>query len=193
MKSSIVRFSVVKGISVWYSSRFDSLTENKVSTKRRIKMESVKELTSEVLGQFEEELVASFDEDQLISHKWLKEKFGLPKLSFENYDKNVDAYIEAIQLQQFTYMAMVDKLREDLLKNKQYCLRNVWGNGYVIVPSNEQANYGYDQMMSDIKKALKQGSDIINNVRPLPMVEQSKYYDTLAKLAKVRDVFANLK
>ena len=80
-----------------------------------------------------------------------------------------------------------------MLKNKQCCLRNVWGNGYVIVPSNEQANYGYDQMMSDIKKALKQGSDIINNVRPLPMVEQSKYYDTLAKLAKVRDVFANLK
>lgn len=62
-------------------------------------MESVKELTREVLGKFEEELVTNFDEDQLISHKWLKEKFGLPKLSFENYDKNVDAYIEAIQLQ----------------------------------------------------------------------------------------------
>lgn len=117
----------------------------------------------------------------------------MPKLSFEDYCKDVDAYIEAIQLQQFTYMAMVDKLREDLLKNKQCYLRNVWGNGYVIVPSNEQASYGYDQMMSDIKKALKQGSDIINNVRPLPMEEQSKYYDTLAKLAKVRDVFANLK
>lgn len=156
-------------------------------------MESVKELTSEVLGQFEEELVANFDEDQLISHKWLKEKFGLPKLSFEDYGKDVNAYIEAIQLQQFTYMAMVDKLREDLLKNKQCCLRNVWGNGYVIVPSNEQASYGYDQMINDIKKALKQGQDIINNVRPLPMEEQSKYYDTLAKLAKVRDVFANLK
>lgn len=156
-------------------------------------MESVKELTSEVLGQFEEELVANFDENQLISHKWLKEKFGLPKLSLEDYGKDVDAYIEAIQLQQFTYMAMVDKLREDLLKNKQCCLRNVWGNGYVIVPSNEQASYGYDQMMSDIKKALKQGSDIIKNVRPLPMEEQSKYYDTLAQLAKVRDVFANLK
>ena len=156
-------------------------------------MESVKELTNEVLGAFEEEFVASFDEGQLIPHKWLKEKFGLPKLAFEDYDKDVDAYIEAIQLQQFTYMAMVDKLREDLLKNKQCCLRNVWGNGYVIVPSNEQASYGYDQMISDIKKALKQGSDIINNVRPLPMEEQSKYYDTLAKLAKVRDVFANLK
>lgn len=63
----------------------------------------------------------------------------------------------------------------------------------MIVPSNEQANYGYDQMMSDIKKALKLCADIINNVRPLPMEEQSKYYDTLAKLAKVRDVFANLK
>lgn len=48
-------------------------------------------------------------------------------------------------------------------------------------------------MMSDIKKALKLCADIINNVRPLPMEEQSKYYDTLAKLAKVRDVFANLK
>ena len=47
-------------------------------------MESVKELTREVLGKFEEELVANFGEDQLISHKWLKEKFGLPKLSFEN-------------------------------------------------------------------------------------------------------------
>lgn len=127
-------------------------------------MESVKELTSEVLGQFEEELVANFDENQLISHKWLKEKFGLPKLSFEDYGKDVNSYIEAIQLQQFTYMAMVDKLREDLLKNKQCCLRNVWGNGYVIVPSNEQASYGYDQMISDIKKALKQGQDIINNV-----------------------------
>lgn len=108
-------------------------------------MESVKELTREVLGKFEEELVANFDEDQLISHKWLKEKFGLPKLSFENYDKNVDAYIEAIQLQQFTYMEMVDKLREDLLKNKQCCLRNDWGKGYKIVPSNKQANYGYEQ------------------------------------------------
>ena len=156
-------------------------------------MESVKDLSREVLGKFEEELVANFDEDQLISHKWLKEKFGLPKLSFEDYGKDVNSYIEAIQLQQFTYMAMVDKLREDLLKNKQCCLRNDWGKGYKIVPSNKQANYGYEQMMGDIKKALKQGSDIINNVRPLPMEEQSKYYDTLAKLAKVRDVFANLK
>lgn len=56
-------------------------------------MESVKELTNEVLGAFEEELVANFDENQLISHKWLKEKFGLPKLSFEDYGKDVDAYI----------------------------------------------------------------------------------------------------
>lgn len=39
-------------------------------------MESVKELTREVLGKFEEELVANFDEDQLIFHMWLKEKFG---------------------------------------------------------------------------------------------------------------------
>lgn len=62
-------------------------------------MESVKELTNEVLGAFEEELIASFDEGQLISHKWLKEKLGLPKLAFEDYDKDVDAYIEAIQLQ----------------------------------------------------------------------------------------------
>ena len=32
-------------------------------------MESVKELTNEVLGAFEEELIASFDEGQLIPHK----------------------------------------------------------------------------------------------------------------------------
>ena len=49
---------MVNGFSVWYSSRFDSLAENNVKIKI---MESVKELTNEVLGAFEEELVASFE------------------------------------------------------------------------------------------------------------------------------------
>lgn len=156
-------------------------------------MTDIKDLTEEVLARFEEELIENFDDGQEISHEWLKAKFGIIRPSFKDLGYDIDEYVKVLDNLQFVYMSAIDKLRQDLLKNKQCYLCSVWGRGYKILPKEEQSKYGYDQMVKKLKETIKEGVAIISNVRPLPMMEQSKHYDLLAKAEQIREVFKNIK
>ena len=98
----------------------------------------MKEDTKNGFEGLEEEILSTFKDGQLISHEWMKSKFGIIPLCWDDY-KDVQKLFQAKDKQQFDYMTMVDKLRWDMLKRKKCYLKNIYSYGYVIVPKEEQA------------------------------------------------------
>ena len=90
-------------------------------------------------------------------------------------------------------MTLVDKLRWDMLKRKKCYLKNVYSYGYMIVPKEEQAEYGFTQTMKEIKESLRKGALIIGNVRPLPMFAVSSYNDIKSRFSTIKSVLSSLK
>ena len=140
----------------------------------------------------EEEILSTFKDGQLISHEWMKSKFGIIPLCWDDY-KDVQKLFQAKDKQQFDYMTLVDKLRWDMLKRTKCYLKNIYGDGYVIVPKEEQAEYGFTQTMKEIKESLRKGALIIGNVRPLPMFAVSSYNDIKSRFSTIKSVLSALK
>ena len=113
-------------------------------------------------------------------------------LCWDDY-KDVQKLFQAKDKQQFDYMTLVDKLRWDMLKRTKCYLKNIYGDGYVIVPKEEQAEYGFTQTMKEIKESLRKGALIIGNVRPLPMFAVSSYNDIKSRFSTIKSVLSALK
>ncbi len=145
-------------------------------------------------GWFElvNEIATKFSEGELIPHEWLKDKFGLKRLSIEDYP-SLDELLEAYKLQQFTYMSSVDRLRCELLKERQICIRNVRGDGYEIIPSQDQTRYGYDEFIKDVNKAMREAKAIMNNVANVNLEQQAKDNDLRAKFAMLIQMLKSAK
>ena len=152
----------------------------------------MKEDTKNGFEGLEEEILSTFKDGQLISHEWMKSKFGITPLCWDDY-KDVQKLFQAKDKQQFDYMTLVDKLRWDMLKRTKCYLKNIYGDGYVIVPKEEQAEYGFTQTMKEIKESLRKGALIIGNVRPLPMFAVSSYNDIKSRFSTIKSVLSALK
>ena len=157
-------------------------------------MEETKTLNIGSQGWFDlvNEIATKFGEGELIPHEWLKDKFGLKRLSIEDYP-NLDEFLEAYKLQQFTYMSSVDRLRCELLEEMQICIRNVRGDGYEIIPSADQTRYGYDGFIKDINKAMREARAIMNNVASVDAEQQAKDNDLRAKFAMLSQLIKSAK
>lgn len=138
------------------------------------------------------EIATKYGDGELITHEWLKEKFGLAKLNYEDFE-NQEEFLEAVQAQQFTYMTSVDKLRCELLNEMQICIRNVRGDGYEIVPASDQTQYGYDGFIKDMKKAMRSARAIMNNVASVDAEQQAKDNDLRAKFAHIEQMIKSIK
>lgn len=88
----------------------------------------MKEDTKNGFEGLEEEILSTFKDGQLISHEWMKSKFGIIPLCWDDY-KDVQKLFQAKDKQQFDYMTLVDKLRWDMLKRKKCYLKNIYGDG----------------------------------------------------------------
>ena len=138
------------------------------------------------------EIASNFGDGKLIAHEWLKEKFGLKKLELEDFE-NVSDFLKAIEIQQFSYMSLVDKLRWDLLKEYKMYIRNVRGEGYEILRPEDQTQYGYDSFIDDVKKAIRIAGLIMNNVQPVDLTQQSKDNDLRAKFGIMKQMLSSIK
>lgn len=138
------------------------------------------------------EIAAKHSDGTLISHEWLKQKFGIEETKLEEFD-SVDEFLEAIKIRQFAYMSLVDKLRWQLLEKEKMYIRNIVGKGYQIINPKDQTVFGYDEMVRLIKKAVWQADAIINNVRPVPSEQQSKDNDLRAKFGLLKGLMSGIK
>jgi hypothetical protein len=139
-----------------------------------------------------DEIANRFGGGELIPHEWLRKRFGIAELNYEDFEDQAE-FIKALQEQQFSYMACVEKLRCKLLEEMQICISNVWGDGYKIVPSNDQARYGYDGFIKDLKKAMREARAIMYNVAAVDAEQQRKDNDLRAKFAHLAEMIKSSK
>lgn len=133
------------------------------------------------------EMVEKFEPGDVIPHVILKRKFLIQNPNFNEFETQ-DEFIEAIQLLQFEYMSLVEKLRDDILNEYKLYLKNVRGDGYVFLPTIEQTDYAKQRTMDGIRKEIKRGMTIMMNLRfnSLNPEQKRQNADELAKLGQLQ-------
>ena len=138
------------------------------------------------------EIAEMYADGSIIKHDWLKGKFGLKELLLDEYE-SVKEFLKGIEIQQFAYMSLVDKLRWDLLKEYKMYLKNLRGEGYQILRPSDQTQYGYDTFVSEVKKSIRIANLIMTNVQPVDMAQQAKDNDLRAKFGIMRQMLGSIK
>lgn len=150
------------------------------------------EVNSDAWVSLIEEIVTNYSDGKLISHEWLKDKFGLKQLLIEDFE-NTEDFIKGLQIQQFSYMTLVDTLRWQLLENEKMYIKNVRGDGYTVLNPKDQTQYGYDELLKTVKQAIKEADVIMTNVRSVPNEQQYKDNDLRAKCSILKQMLSSIK
>lgn len=138
------------------------------------------------------EIASNYSDGTLIPHEWLRRKFGLKQLQLKDFD-TVEDFIEGLKRQQFTYMSMTDKLRWQLLEDYKMYIKNIIGEGYAVIPPQEQTKYGYDEFLKSVRKAIRESDLIMNNVRFVPDEQRHKDNDIRAKCSILKQMLQSIK
>lgn len=170
--------------------RFDSFDGPNINFKTVI-MRQI-EVNSEGWVSLLNEIQNNFSDGSLISHEYLKKKFTLENLSYEDYS-SVNDFVNAIQQQQFAYMTLIDTLRWNLLEDRQMYLKNVRGDGYVILQPKEQTQYGYNEFIKTVNKAIKEADLIMSNVASVPFEQQAIDNTIRAKCSMLKQMLKSIK
>lgn len=139
-----------------------------------------------------EDIITTFGDGELISHRWLKKRCGLKEVNYEDYD-NIEDFLKARETQQFEYMGLVERIRLQMLKENASYFKNERGDGYVILPAKDQAQYAYDRFIDKTKKLLYETNLIITNVRYVSGEQQAKDNDLRAKFASIKMLLNSIK
>lgn len=147
------------------------------------------ELNSEAFDIVVKSVVSEFAPGELITHDYLKDKFCIKEPDMSEFD-NVTSLFQAGSILQFTYMSLVDKLRNDILQDHNYYLCNIRGDGYILLHPKDQAEYAYKTAVKSIKDAMRNALEIIKHIRhnDVPPEQRSKDNDLLAKLSMFKQI-----
>lgn len=138
------------------------------------------------------EIANRFSDGTLIPHQWLKEKLGLKKLTLDEFE-SPEEFIKGHEIQQFAYMSFIDNIRWQLLEKENIYLRNIRGDGYVILNPKDQTKFGYDRFINEMKKLTKECDMIMNRVKNVPEEQRSKDNDMRAKFNIMRTMLSTIK
>jgi hypothetical protein len=141
-----------------------------------------------------DKLVELYPQGDLIPHYKLEKLFLLSQPNYHEFDSQ-DDFLQAVRLLQFEYMTLIDKLRWDILEKHKLYLRNIRGDGYTFLPTSEQTEYAKKQTMDGIKKEMKRGLLILQNIKrnKLTADQRRKNSDELAKLGQLKQIMDSLK
>lgn len=139
-----------------------------------------------------EEVAENFSSGQLISHSWLREKFGIEETYISNFETTEEYDRERDRLQ-FMYMGMVETLRTTMLNEYKMYMKNSRGEGYTIVNPKDQASMAYKMLIRNVDSSIKGTKMIMYNVRDVPTEQKAKDDDLRAKVGIMEQMFNNLK
>lgn len=148
--------------------------------------------TQDGWSSFIGQIVAEYGDGKLISHLWLREKFGFKELQLSDFE-DLESFLKARDIQQMTYGNAIEALRWELLKQEKMYFRNIFGEGYQIIRPDEQVQYGYDSFIKDIKKAIREAGLIMSNVRQVDFSQQAKDNDLRAKFGVMKQMLSSIK
>jgi hypothetical protein len=135
------------------------------------------------------EMILEKDCGDLITHSFLKDLFRLQMPLISNFTNQFD-FLEHLRDYDFAYMSLVDKLRTDLLKYHNVYLKNIRGDGYILMPSNEQTDYAMKYINNGIKKAINEGLNILQHTKldNLTQEQRQKNADSIARASLLKQI-----
>lgn len=141
-----------------------------------------------------ERVINEFEIGQLIPHEWLRQMFQIKPLDMKGYP-DTRTFIMAVQDQQFEFLGLFEHLRKDILKNHEFLLVNIRGQGYRILHPKDQTSYAYDSMIRDIKKAFKEAGDIMTHVRTnlVDQDQRAKDRQLFSKMGSLKQLFSSFR
>lgn len=122
-----------------------------------------------------EEIVRDYVPGHPITHEELHRRFGIDDFNgarFEDYE-SVEALIDAVKRAEFDYMSLIEILRRLLLENRHGYLVSLRGEGYMILPADEQVTFAFRKFMEMLEKNICK-TDLIMKYTPSVSMEQQK-------------------
>ena len=134
--------------------------------------------------------IDQFDKDQfkdgdIISREWIKWALRIKEPS------TVQEYEEM----QWLLLSRFEDFKDRLLKDRQIALRNVRGNGYLIVPPGEQAQYAAEKGIRHIRKGIQEADKLLTNVRSEQLTdeERKRHVDTQCRFDGIKGIMSRQK
>lgn len=113
-----------------------------------------------------------FKDGDLLSRDWIAHALDIPP---------VRTLQDAERIQWMT-LARVEAFKEYLLTERKVALRTARGQGYVVIPPSQQAEYAAREAMSLVHKGLQKGAKIMENTRMDSLTDSEKRRHTDAEL-----------
>ena len=134
-------------------------------------------------------LLETYKEGDVIAHDELEIMFGLQEPEIYNFG-NHGEFMAALTKFQFDYMSKVEEVRNYLLTEYKIYLHNIRGVGYEFMPSVKQTEYAKRRMLDGIRKEMRQGGLIMENVMlgKLDADARRANSDELARLGQLRQM-----
>ena len=137
-------------------------------------------------------IAEEYGDGKIIPHEWLREQFGFKPLRLEDFD-SLEDFLKARDIQSMAYGDAIQHLKWELVKSRKMLLRNVRGDGYEIIRPEDQVQYGYDEFIKDVKKAIWECNMIMNNVLAVDLSQQAKDNDLRAKFGLMKQMLGTIK
>lgn len=123
-----------------------------------------------------------FGDGDVISHLWLKHALQVPR------PKNLE---EAERIQ-WVMLTRIEAFKDWLLKERKIALLNIRGEGYRIIPPQEQAQVAAQEGMRLVKKGLQKADRIMTHTRlsELNTEERKRHTDAHVRLSGIGEMMA---
>jgi len=136
--------------------------------------------TNIVLNGVDTFLESNYSDGDIVSLHWLKNtlKIDEPKT------------MEEVKGFQWELLNKVEMFKEELLLNHSIALRNVRGNGYMIVPPYQQAEYAADVGIKAMNKGMKKAERLLENTRTeiLDDPDKKRHIDAQVKFSAMKGI-----
>lgn len=140
-------------------------------------------INSDAWYSLTDEIITTFAPGVLIPHEWLHEKFGVDdfrKARLEDFE-NIQILVRAVKRAELDYMFMIETLRRQLLERFYGYMINIHGDGYMILPYDEQVTYAFRKFLEVLEKSIKKTDLIMKYIPPVSAEQQRRDNDTKAR------------
>lgn len=113
-----------------------------------------------------------FKDGDLLSRDWIAHALDIPPIRS----------VQDAERVQWMTLARVEAFKEYLLVERKVALRTARGQGYVVIPPSEQAEFAAREAMGLVQKGLRKGAKIMENTRLDALTDSQKRRHTDAEL-----------
>jgi hypothetical protein len=126
--------------------------------------------------------MACFGYGDIIAMEWLRSKFEI----------DFSGTMTAAEYQErcFMFLSSMDGFRDELLFRHKMALKNIRGEGYLIIRPADHTDFAIQEAAKLIARGLRKGADILENTdfTQLSSDELRKNSDAQAKLGSLRSL-----